>query len=754
MIEYILKVQSSIPFNQCSIASFIDCSGSTASQCNHFSNKSILDVERELVTKISPNNITYWSTCVNKGSYAYAAGGTEPSCIFSDMHAKKLFNENEIIVFTTDGEISQQEVSKFAKNLESNINKTLYICIIVNTTRSNNLNNLNISVISPFMFASNVLCLFHDGTTSNTYVIASKGPISSTYTNPSIFDTNSLEKLDVSALTELSLTSQVIPNNFVVLSETPENYKVLDKNKLLARGAILPELSVDDWDVLIKYCTVNNTMDKLRTIITDSKNHELEIIKNKADSDYTCTYVPKRDELISKMTDAYLSGDTETQKILKIELDQVYEHARNEENEYWKFINNSLHPIKYKYETLRERLHSIETCGNKYSLNNFAYSSNRAGRAKDVEDLPEDSITRLTHYNVPNIQCVIHLDEGPAILWLGKNDDIEYSTNDFCLNYPLAHYPKLVSILLSNPVCADCANFYFSKFKKTTYGQDTVGYLTLDYSNKNNYTYNTNILCRSLTNNKFLSHVNMLLLSILDDSNLEWLTCKDFLVDQLINNIITTDTLTEEGKKDKLVNILPKLITDSGSILRQPFYAACRLLKFAIIYHGKSKNPNINDKGQITLISNAINAFISRFCYSLVESYSQKTKHDNTEKINETLESLIFVTVCGIPNPIIKQMTFDNLKDFLGEQWFKMAVEFINKLFDVLNYDKNIILTEKLLLCILWQLCNITIHEKPLTMYTNITKNKLLLNSMQFTINNNISDNSALEITNIGCVWY
>ena len=92
-------------------------------------------------------------------------------------------------------------------------------------------------------------------------------------------------------------------------------------------------------------------------------------------------------------------------------------------------------------------------------MNNYNFSSNRAKRAETINNTDlEEYENMLDFEDCPQTNCVIHMDNGPLVLWLKKCSDIDYTTNDFCINYPLANYPKLKDCLVCNPVCGQCAS--------------------------------------------------------------------------------------------------------------------------------------------------------------------------------------------------------------------------------------------------------------------------------------------------------
>jgi deoxyinosine 3'endonuclease (endonuclease V) len=714
-MEYITKNTTSRSFKDHHISAFIDNSGSTSGYCNN--NKIILDVEKQIVktitngTKTFDNSTVYWSDVIQTGTNTRPCGGTDPCCIFKNDSSRNLFKTADIIILSTDGEIPQQYVTQFADHLKNHLNKALYVCIIANS-QSNNLKDLNISVISPLMITSNMLCLYYDVRTDKCYVIASRGTISTKYKNPTDYDVTKLEQIDLSQFDNLSITSQTIPPNYLILSETETQYKVVDINTMFSKG--LSNLNEQEWDIVLKYCTINNSMNKLRDIINETRNHELQCLKDELKNKFDMKYTKLKDEIIYKMAEAFTASQTDVQLELKKELDLIQDLARQEEIGYMQFVKENLVDCRKKWDIIRNKLFEIDNQTNKYSLNNFGLSSNRAKRADQVTDkLDDDILERVTHTNVPDIDCAIHLDSGPAVIWIGEYPDVEYTTNDHCINFPLSFYPELAKTILANPVCGDCAESYFKNIKQTVYKQPCVGYIPLDWSNKANIAFATNVLCKAFAKNKLLSHVKMLFLSTIDDTNYNWLTFKNYVLDQLVNNIITYDTLTDEGTKDKLINVLSKAVKEEETIFRQPFFAAARIIKLAAIYH--------LGKGNVSK-QELVNAMVKRFTYSMIEKYAILTKNGENDKVNDMIESILFDTCCGIPQMNKnKYVELDVIKEYIGVNIFDDVLKFIDKVCDLLNIDKKTILNDNVITNILWHLSQIHEHERALNTYKSLT---------------------------------
>lgn len=703
-MQYIPKTNSIIPFNNYKIGAFIDCSGSTGTLGIY--NKTYLEIEKILIKELLQdkynNNTLYWDTCVYSNHLCTPNGGTSPSCIFNNSLSTTLFESSDIIILVTDGEIDSYSVTDFAKKLEQYTNKVLFICIIINRSQSN-LSNTNISVISPLMTSNNMLCLYHDAFKNINYVISSKGAISTYFPNPTSYDVVNLQQITINDILKLEISSQKIPSNFIVISETDNEYKVIDKNDIFTKDV---NLSVEEWDIIIKYCVVNNCTDKLRVSILDNKNVEIEEACTKFKRESNAIYTKKKESLLEKMLNAFANKDYTLHKQLKGEIDLIKDLAREEEIAYTAYVNDILSPIRKKYSILLNKIFDIEKGLNKYNLSTF--SSNRANRAVDIIEDKEE--LRITHDNVPTCVCAICLDENaPAVLWFTRvHPDI--AMGDYCINFPLASYPTLQNGLISNPICGICAPLYIKMFKKSVYGIDTSGYIPLDWSNKDNLKFALNTLCKTFTENKYMNHVKMLLLSIIDDSIFDWITdeVKEYVIKTLLENIITTDTLTEEGSKDTIINILPKIMKNYDALLKQPISSTTRLLKFAKHY-------------QIIPDSELISIFVMRFLFAMIEQYSIISKN-GCNAVNKSLEHLIFEHNCDIPIAKFKTCNFENLSNFFGNNYNNIK-ETIDKFNKVINIDIYPIVNNTLY-NIIWNLINIKEHNRPLNIYKQFDNNK------------------------------
>ncbi len=227
------------PLNQCQIGCFIDNSGSTCTlACRETrGNKNILDVEKQFISKFpTVTQCVMWNSdakvySMDRIHNCNPTGGTYPTTIFNDSGASKLFTTSNVIVFTTDGEISTRDVTSFAEQLNNRLDKTLIICALFSPSNLNtqvNNEDPDISVFAPFLLAKNVLIVqCTDPNAECVRVLHSAGNIASQFEK----STN----VKVAELTRIEITDNypTIPEGYLFLSETPTHVRAFNMANFL-----------------------------------------------------------------------------------------------------------------------------------------------------------------------------------------------------------------------------------------------------------------------------------------------------------------------------------------------------------------------------------------------------------------------------------------------------------------------------------------------------------------------------------------
>lgn len=673
-----------VAFNNLKVGAFIDNSGSTSYK---YKDKTILQSELELVSSLSPHNTIFWNNIVNITNTPYSAGCTEPSCIFSDTQSSKIYDESDVIVFTTDGEIGQNSVTNFSSKLSSKLDKILFVCLIIGAKRCPS--NVNISVLAPLMMSNSYLVLFHNENNNKTYVLASRGSISNIYPSPKSYDSwDILQEIDLNDLKKITLTKQNLPNNHIMLSDNGSEYKLLDVSNLTD----ISELNLTDteWKCVFNHCKVTNQTGMVRNLLTNNQTRELEQAKdNISFGKYTKEYENIMNELIS----AQQSNDKDLQMSLREKLKEIRKDYESERVEYNNYVKTVLLPIRQKYGSLQSMLCETE----KSSYNIASFASNRAARAEFVADLDDEELC-LVH-NGPEIDCMICLDKGPAVLWLNKCYDLEKTTNDYVIDFPLSKHYTLQGCIVSNPVCGNCADTYLKLQKQSVFRQPIYSYIPCNI--KFNSDYVQNVLARTFTGGKNMNHLKMLLLSILDDFDNEWVPFKDYMIDNLIRNITTTGNFSGDGKRMGMIGALNNVIKSDDNIYRQPILGAKRILKFV-----KQYKPNLK-----LVCEQLLN---KKFNYFLVERYAQLVRkyNDNFKTVNSMIENILFDTFCNIPiENKVKEIILSDLQKY---------IECDDVFVDLKNIDMNMCRN------ILYRVYKSTSMDRPMNLYNSIISKSIL----------------------------
>ena len=613
---------------------------------------------------------------------------------------------------------------KFSTFIKNNLDKALIVCVITNRALQSP-SQINISVVAPLMLASNVLCLFYDGKTF--YILASKGYISQFYPSPT--DLSTYESLKTLNLEDLFQTIEIfehqkLPDGTIPIRDDENEIIAIDYNQFLNTTDLnlLSEINEDDWKVLIQYGKIGNKLDELRTFVSKMKNQAIQNEKDTCQARFHFQYSNQRDEIISKIVEFKLDENENLEQLtqLRQQLHQISDQAKIEQIEYLKYVNANLHKSRAHWNTIQNLIHEQEI--GSYSINDFTFSSNRANRAKvltETDDEYSDTIDILDHSNVPLFQCAICMEQAPIVLWLKSPTNLDDTTNDFIINFPLNGNANLLNSFVSNPVCGYCAKSYINTFKDnllTLYREPCSGFIPLNWSVESNRKFAQRALYRILTDSRMLPHVSMLFFSMVDDCQMNWLEqqTKDFLLNELLQNIWTTETFSEEGIRMKFQDALKGVIKQEDKLFRQPFQAVRRILKLNSIY-------NQLDRETIDVLLR------KRFAVLCIENQCSKTKFgpEHLAKAKQDIYDMIFDTLCGIPlQNSLKRIDIHNeqFKDFLGKSY-----DFILQI-----PDYSTIFSPEIISFILFLLTTVQVHERPMKIYTDFClKHRPLRDNMQ-----------------------
>lgn len=577
------------------------------------------------------------------------------------------------------------------------------------------------------MIASNVLCLFYDGQTF--YILSSKGYISQFY--PASNDLTDYTKLSTLNFDELFQNTKIyenlkIPDGFIPVREDEKEFIAIDFNQLLKIEDVnlIIKLTEDDWKILIQYGKIGNKLDDLRTFVSRMKNQSIQMSKDVCKTQFHFHYGQQRDEIIAKIVALKLTdhGHSEQLDQYRQQLARISDQARIEEMDYLNFMKLNLHQTRQYWNKVQSLIHEQEK--GSYSINDFNFASNRANRAKVLtsnDDEYFDAINVLDHSNVPLFECAICMEQGPFVLWLKEPADLDDTTNDFVINFPLQGNGRLSTCIVSNPVCGHCARSYITATTNhtnqliTLYREPCQGFVPLNWSTESNQIFASHTLYRILTGNKILSHVKMLLLAMIDDNQSNWLDqkMKDYFIKQIVENIYTTDSFSEEGTRMVFVNALKEVIKQEDKLFRQPFNAVCRILNFNFLFH--QLDPEI------------VQALLrKRFALLCIETQCARTKFgpEHLVIVEQELYDVLFDTLCGIPQQgSLKRIDINHqqLKEFLKKS-YATAMEAVDKLARNMGTDRTRIFPKETITFILYVLTTVLVHDRPMKLYTDLAR--------------------------------
>ncbi|CAM4902989.1 unnamed protein product [Rotaria socialis] len=717
---------------------FIDNSGSTCSQLTSIG-KTVLQAELSICQATRFDHIVLWNSsaelCTNV-ALAKSEGGTYPITIFQNGATKNAFYQSDVIVFVTDGEIDNASVTQFQTHANENLNKALVICIMVHNKLPAP-SQINVSVVAPLMMAANVLCLYYDGEVF--YVLSSKGPISEHYKSSEIL--TDYEKLNTLDMKDLFHGTKIhdnvkLPDGHIALRENEQEIVAIDFNKFLAVKDLDLRLTLteDDWKTLIQYAKIGNKLHDFRTFVAHMKNESIKIDKEGIRSKFDFIYLKQRDEIVSKIVQLKLNENSNSTELnqLRQQLYEISDQAKIEEIQYLQYMSLHLHATRQFWSNIQNLIHEQEK--GSYSINDFTFASNRANRAKistTNADEYSDAINILDHSNVPLFECAICMEQGPFVLWLNAPSDLDCTTNDFIINFPLEGNEKLKNCIVSNPVCGFCAKSYINVAMNnanqliTLYREPCAGFIPLNWSNKSNRSLINTSLYRILTGNKILHHVQMLLLAMIDDNRSSWLNenVKDYLIKQIMENISTTDSFSEEGTRMEFILALKEIIKQEDKLFRQPFNSVCRILRFNYLFHQL-------DKETIQTLLR------KRFTLMCIEKQCSKTKFgpEHLCVAKQDLYDILFDTLCGIPlQNSLRAIEISNskLKKFLGES-YDTSMKSIDQIADNMGVDHLTILPKETVSFILYILTTVIMHDRPMKLYADFAlKHQPLRDNMQ-----------------------
>ncbi|CAF1492186.1 unnamed protein product [Adineta ricciae] len=311
------------------------------------------------------------------------------------------------------------------------------------------------------------------------------------------------------------------------------------------------------------------------------------------------------------------------------------------------------------------------------------------------------------------------MEQGPALLWLNSPNDLNDSTNDSVMTFPLQETKSLYSCIVCNPVCGFCAPTYINTMRnssdeklKTLYRESCSGFIPLNWSTQSNRDYINGTLCGILTGNRILHHVSMLLLAMIDDHKSNWFNeeIRKFLINQIAENISSNDSFLDEGTRMPFVNAIQEVIKQEHMFLRQPFTAFCRILKFNFEFH------QLNIHTIITLLR-------KRFLLMCIQTYCFRIKYHSEILIKQVYE-MLFDTFNDVPLwNSLKSIDINDkpMKAFLSKDYDEL-MPMLDQLAESIGCDRTRIFPNEFVSFVLYLLTTLSSDgsDRPIKLYNNL----------------------------------
>jgi deoxyinosine 3'endonuclease (endonuclease V) len=539
----------------------------------------------------------------------YPSGGTYPSRILRDSVSNVILRASEIVLFMTDGEISQGEVTNFANSLKDLDMKTLIVCVLYSSRD-------DISVFSPFFDMPKLLVVSYD-----LRLLHSRG----------IDKWKTGSKITIDELINLELHCPIkIPFSHVILKDD-ENVAISVEFDALS---FLPcaEVRQADWTAIATKAKTLGKISELYNSVSNWKKEDCQELYAQLNNRQPSALEKKKRNLIEQIMRARESGNNYSE--LSAEL-----HALNETEDDHQVELRQLQILLRERMQFWDQVYSILSHYQQatYSLNSFVYSSNRVNRAKVLGDGEIEEIQiAYDWYDSPTISCSICLSDGPAVIWFCAPEDKTVLLSDFMLNTPLVSAEVGMKII-RNPVCGQCAQEFASSFSHSVYREPISFFVPLNWD-KNIRLVNTTLFTY-LSDKKVLPHVKMAFVAHLDDlgeDKLKNLVGVNVSLQSMLQSIRTTNTFDETGQKVSLMEAISTFPLKEDDLFRQPLSAASRLMKWRRQHFSVTKE----EFGRWMEL---------RQTFAIVEEFCQHSKHDYAFEV-DFLTSLIFNdSCCGLP---------------------------------------------------------------------------------------------------------
>ena len=231
---------------------------------------------------------------------------------------------------------------------------------------------MNISVVAPFLFAPNLLCLHFNGRLFT--LLFSKGTITSLYPTPKT--AADLYEIDLKeALTSIEVEENVsVPEDYLLIKEDREQCWILHwKNFFLLKDlSEMTFLDEEQWKRIIQYGKVLDQLDRVKYFVCKMKILSNSSYLQTAEQQIHQQYRKKQQSIereISLLKEQNLTGGSEEHALLQeydAQLEQIQVQINNQVNNY---INENLHQTPKYWNDILNLIHQQEISS--YSIEDF-----------------------------------------------------------------------------------------------------------------------------------------------------------------------------------------------------------------------------------------------------------------------------------------------------------------------------------------------------------------------------------------------
>jgi hypothetical protein len=494
-----------------------------------------------------------WSTDVKTlpadSHYLRFGGGTDPNVIIGRMA------DADVLVFSTDGEISPGTLNTFQARLDKTYPLTV-VCVVGWDVLSPS--QINMSVVAPFMTRPHIGLLL---TETQTKVISFNGvdlPL-----RPVDFSRG------ISGLQDFSLTSLA---NIKVGRMTPCPVGFTQIGDKYVRLDGLDRLTYDefrglDFPSLLIYFKNRGQLPQLRNAV---KRHVSSVAVSSQEDTLIAQIVAASDDaerlaaLKQQLRDRRVAESMAAQRVAIDQQRRALDEARDRAAQINTWLGQITEAEKASY--------------NAVDLANI--SSNRLLRAK----VAEQPTSAIDFAGAPEFECELCMENRPGCLLIKDvAKDSKHPRNldpagDFMLTFPLAYEGD---IFCPNVYCVECGEKLLA-LRQDMYRQPVCGvYHLVDLArNFRQVSYN---VYHGLTHDREAHHIfKLIYASIIYSKMSEWAArpevkrAFDYIETQLLTHTRDRDGMAEGGQIMSLRDVIARMATTPNHLvnfLRQPFTA-------------------------------------------------------------------------------------------------------------------------------------------------------------------------------------